>query len=221
MEESYVSNKTKYLSANVLTNLGDLIFEYATRTWLSTISNSTTLLAIFSSLEIVTNILMNFFGGILADRNNRKNILIVTDIICGTSCLLTIIFFNFGKYEFAILCITNMILAICYSFYSPALKSIVADLFDKNNIPKVNSLQNIFSESLKIIGPIIGVIIYNYVGFTGALLINAMSFYLAAINEYRFININSSNNRLKKQQKLNIIGEFLEGFKYIKTEKKF
>ncbi|MGZ9850364.1 MFS transporter [Macrococcus psychrotolerans] len=92
-------------------------------------------------------------------------------------------------------------------------------MYHCHTLHHTNSIQNIFSESLKIIGPIIGIIVYKYIGFTGALLINALSFYLAALNEYRFININSSNNILKEKQKINIIGEFLEGFKYIKTEK--
>ncbi|WP_223898773.1 MFS transporter [Lactobacillus huangpiensis] len=76
-------------------------------------------------------------GGVFADKKNRKKLLIYTDILSGIVTL--IVYLNYSSKKAWNLIVVNIILAILYSFNSPAYKAIIKDLLSKKNIYKYNS----------------------------------------------------------------------------------
>lgn len=129
-------NSILLISSSTITRVGDTVFEYAIRWWVASKSNSASLLAFIMSLETIVDTLFNLVGGVFADRYDRKKILILTDIINGLACLF--LFFTISDSQFAIiiLCIVNIILSISYSFYSPAIKSIVVEIIEEKKFLK-------------------------------------------------------------------------------------
>lgn len=83
------TNRNKWLmaTASSSTHLGDVIFEYAIKWWIASISTSATFLAVVLSIETLVSSLFNMIGGVFADRYDRRKLLIGTDIISGIGAL--------------------------------------------------------------------------------------------------------------------------------------
>jgi len=120
------TNRNKWLmaTASSSTHLGDVIFEYAIKWWIASISTSATFLAVVLSIETLVSSLFNMIGGVFADRYDRRKLLIGTDIISGIGAL-ALYFFAEGSSGLVLLLIVNTMLAVTYSIYAPTSKAIV------------------------------------------------------------------------------------------------
>ncbi|WP_300967025.1 MFS transporter [Lactobacillus hominis] len=208
-------NMWKLLIRGQTNNMGNQIFDYANKIMISRITtNSNVFMGLYQTGEIVASIIFNLLGGVIADKKDRKIILICTDLISAIVTFL--IFISNLQGNVWILLATNIILAILYSFNGPAYKAIVKDLLTKKNIYKYNSYSKTLSELINVIAPLISMVSINMFGFRFAMLINSLSFMTTAFIEYKFeyisrSQINYSNYTTTKDLK--------EGFNYIKNDK--
>lgn len=221
-----MKKKTNIEKANIINLLisgqtnsfGTQIFDYANQLVISGLSNNTNLyMGLYQGGEAIAGLLFNLVGGVFADKKNRKKLLIYTDILSGIVTL--IVYLNYSSKKAWNLIVVNIILAILYSFNSPAYKAIIKDLLSKKNIYKYNSYSKSVSEVINVLSPILGMIIINGFGFKIGMLINSLSFFVSALIECRLtLIVNDRAIDLKKRD--NLIGSFIEGSQYIWNNKK-
>ena len=221
-----MKKKTNIEKANIINLLisgqtnsfGTQIFDYANQLVISGLSNNTNLyMGLYQGGEAIAGLLFNLVGGVFADKKNRKKLLIYTDILSGIVTL--IVYLNYSSKKAWNLIVVNIILAILYSFNSPAYKAIIKDLLSKKNIYKYNSYSKSVSEVINVLSPILGMIIINGFGFKIGMLINSLSFFVSDLIECRLtLIVNDRAIDLKKRD--NLIGSFIEGSQYIWNNKK-
>ena len=126
------------------THFGNIIFDYANKLLIANLAvNSSFFMMIYLSSESVIQLFLNLFTGHFADFNNRKRILILTDLIAGAVTFLLFLFYNPDNiWAFVIV---NIILAILFSFNRPTYKAIVRDLLSSEGIHKYNSISKILA----------------------------------------------------------------------------
>ena len=210
-----MKKKTNIEKANIINLLisgqtnsfGTQIFDYANQLVISGLSNNTNLyMGLYQGGEAIAGLLFNLVGGVFADKKNRKKLLIYTDILSGIVTL--IVYLNYSSKKAWNLIVVNIILAILYSFNSPAYKAIIKDLLSKKNIYKYNSYSKSVSEVINVLSPILGMIIINGFGFKIGMLINSLSFFVSALIECRLtLIVNDRAIDLKKRD--NLIGSFI------------
>ncbi|MFR5556395.1 MAG: hypothetical protein ACLTKE_05830 [Coprococcus sp.] len=83
-----------------------------------------------------------------------------------------------SQYVAYILIATNALLALVYAFNSPTYKSIVKNVIERERIGIYNSISNGGIEVIKIAGPLVGVSLVKIIGIKGALVIDAITFFL-------------------------------------------
>lgn len=223
------TNRNKWLmaTASSSTHLGDVIFEYAIKWWIASISTSATFLAVVLSIETLVSSLFNMVGGVFADRYDRRKLLIGTDIISGIGAL-ALYFFAEGPSGLILLLIVNTMLAVTYSIYAPTSKAIVVQLFEKKEIPSANALFNGLGEVVKIAGPALGVLLIGVGGIQLAFLINAISFFLsAALQSFFAMELSSIEQDEVSVEKATFKGtvrefkqELMQGWGYVRREKR-
>ena len=152
-----MKKKTNIEKANIINLLisgqtnsfGTQIFDYANQLVISGLSNNTNLyMGLYQGGEAIAGLLFNLVGGVFADKKNRKKLLIYTDILSGIVTL--IVYLNYSSKKAWNLIVVNIILAILYSFNSPAYKAIIKDLLSKKNIYKYNSYSKSVSEVINV-----------------------------------------------------------------------
>ena len=195
------------------THFGNIIFDYANKLLIANLAvNSSFFMMIYLSSESVIQLFLNLFTGHFADFNNRKRILILTDLIAGAVTFLLFLFYNPDNiWAFVIV---NIILAILFSFNRPTYKAIDRDLLSSEGIHKYNSISKILAEVVAVSAPIFSVFVIQEFGFKYGMLINSISFFISAICEHYFhiLKVNKANNT-------SFLSGIADGFKYVVNDK--
>lgn len=198
--------------------IGDVIFDYTNSIIIvSTFANSSWILSLYQSAQTIVNILFNIIGGVISDLGKRKRIIIIADLLSAFVCFITSILIE-SDYLATILVCANAILAIIFSFSSPAFKAIVRDMIDRERIGVYNSISNAGIEIINVLGPALGVVLLKYVSAKEALLINSATFLISAIAELFLVSINDSS--LNRKKKESVISSIKLGIQYLMKEKR-
>ncbi|WP_412989881.1 MFS transporter [Pediococcus siamensis] len=178
-------NTVRLILRGQTNNFGNTIYDYANKLVITGLgSQASYFMGIYQMSETIVGIIFDILGGITADQKNRKQILVFTDLVAALATF--IVFLQYSKKNVWLLVITNIILAILYSFNSPTYKAIVKDLLSKQNIYKYNSYSKTISEIISVCSPLVGMVIVSFFGFKYGMLINSLSFLISAILEWQF-----------------------------------
>lgn len=198
--------------------IGDIIFDYVNSVLIvHAFTSNSWILATYQSSQTIINVFFNLLGGVLADMNVRKRILVITDFLSGLICLASSFFVESRSMVFVLL-MANALLAFIFSFSSPTFKSIVKEMIDTERIHLFNSISNAGTEIITMMGPALGLFLMNYVGARGALITNAITFIVSGVLELFLSNIHEKSH--DNFQSNNILRGIIEGFCYLWTNKR-
>lgn len=193
------SNMIRLILRGQTNSFGNIIYDYANKIVIAGLaSQSNFFMSVYQISETMVGILLNLFGGIIADQQNRKKILVITDILAA---LLTFfVYLQYSDENIWLLIIVNVLLSVLYSFNSPAYKSVVKDLLNKSNIYVYNSYSKGISEIVSVCTPFVGMLIIGTFGFKYGMLINSFSFAVSAVIESKFVVINVFEKHSSKKE---------------------
>lgn len=198
---------------------GDIIFDFANNTLLSGINpNSLLLVGIYQSLESIVGVLFNLFGGVIADRFKRKKIIIWTNIFCGIACMI-LSFISQEQWLIYAIVLTNVVLAFMSAFSGPSYKAFTKEIVRNESISKLNSYLETTSTVIKVTIPLVSIFLYNVLGIHGVLLLDGLSFLIAASLIFLIVPV---NEEVVSKEKITIRGILIDlkiGFKYVYSHK--
>ncbi|HGD6499224.1 TPA: MFS transporter, partial [Streptococcus agalactiae] len=212
-------NGIKLLSSRAVSKLGDVFYDYGNSTWIASMGGlGQKILGIYQIVELLVSIVLNPFGGALADRFQRRKILLITDAICAIMCFL-LSFIGDDKVMVYGLIVANAILAVSNAFSSPAYKSYIPEIVDKADIITYNANLETIVQIISVSSPVLGFLIFNNFGIRITLIVDAITFLISFLFLYA---IKVERVQLSKQEKVaikNILADIADGFTYIKKEK--
>lgn len=195
------------------------MFDYANNRFLAGINpTSLSLVAIYQSLESVIGVLFNLFGGVIADSFNRKKIIIATNILCGLSCI-TLSFISQEQWLVYAIVITNVILAFMSAFSGPSYKAFTKEIVKKDSISQLNSLLETTSTVIKVTIPMIAIFLYKLLGIHGVLLLDGLSFLIAASLIFFITPVNEEVETKENMTIRGIFDDLKIGFTYVYSHK--
>lgn len=207
-------NSNRLIVGSVTTQLGNAVFDYVNQMLITQLfPKKFAFMSYYQSSESLISVVFNLFAGVVADASNRKRMLIITDVLSGVVCLLSILFLK-SEAVFLGLIVANGLLRLLSTFNSPVYSAIIKDSIDKTYIDNHYTRSTPVKEVFKIIAPSIGVLVWKYMGLTGAYLFNALTFFISAYIENRIEVIRVHKAKQIRTLKI-ILQDMLEGFRYI------
>ena len=163
-------------------------------------------------VQEVLLLLTSFIAGYIADKFNRKYIMIICDLI-NAALLGGYILLAQGdiSYLFALIFIQNSVNKLFFA----ASATIFSQIVKSKDLLKRKSVMKTVIRIINISAPPIGIFLYTKLGLNFILTINLISFLVSGILEF-FIRYKSHLTKQKKKEKLNIIKEYKEPLVYIK-----
>ncbi len=199
----------------IISIFGNSILRFALPLYVLDKTGSAGLFGSILALSMIPTILFSPIGGILADRVNRRNIMVALDFI--TSVLLAFFFVGF-RIEISdgivVIAVTMMLLAVIQSFYQPAVQASVPLLATKNNLLKANAVVSQVNALANLMGPIIGGIAFSTWGLMPIVAISGVCFFLSAILEL-FIKIPFAKSASKMKIGCMIKSDIETSFRFI------
>ncbi|KFN03468.1 MFS transporter [Bacillus clarus] len=155
-------------------------------------------------------------AGAVADRVNRRWLIIGTDLLSSLTMLtMFILATTFGP-SLLFIYISAALLSVCASFYSVAFTSSISSLVDEERIQKASALNQTAASLSSILAPIIGGMVFGFFSITSFFLLNGITFFLAVIVQL-FIVFDLYKKEVE-QDKVHFLTSIKEGFLYVKQQ---
>lgn len=181
-EKLFTKNFTLLILGQVTSLFGNYILRLALSMYVLEITGSATIFAGILSVAIIPTILLSPFGGILADRANRRNIMVASDTLTGISVLCTAIFLSESNAVTAI-GILLIILSILGAFETPTVQACIPTILTGDNITKGNAVVNQAASLSYLIAPMLGGIMYSILGLKPVMYASIVCFFITALFE--------------------------------------
>ena len=200
-----------------LTSLfGNFILKLALSMYVLDITGSAAVFAGILSLAIIPTILLSPFGGILADRANRRNIMVALDSLTGV-CVLTAALLLTKSNALAIISILLLILSVLGAFETPTVQACIPTMLQGDNIIRGNAVVNQIASLSYLTAPIIGGILYTMFGLKPVMYASVGCFFVTAVFEC-FIRLNYEHSAHEENILTIIRQDFTESMRYIIKE---
>ena len=136
-------------------------------------------LALVGFFSQLPRILSASFAGVVADRWDRRKILIFSDSGQAVGTLILLLAFATDNFSLWILYVVVLIQAVFEVFQSPALSATVTMLVPDEQRDLANTIQQINRPAASIVAPIVAGFLFVLIGVTGVMAIDIISFFVA------------------------------------------
>ena len=213
-EKLYGKDFLLVLIGQIISLFGNQILRFALPLYLLNQTDSAALFGIISACSFLPMIILSPIGGIIADRTNKRNIMVILDF--STAALVLGFTLLLGKIDLVgLLLVTLVFLYGIQGAYQPAVQASLPVLVAPNGLLQANAMINLVNSLAGLIGPVIGGALYAFFGLTPILYVSIFCFLFSAIMEI-FIHIPFE----KKESSSNIfaiaIDDLKESFSFMK-----
>ncbi len=178
---------TMVVIGQIISLFGNAILRFALPLYLLRETNSSSLFGAVTASSFIPMIIFTLLGGVIADRKNKRNIMVILDFT--TAAIILLFIPMLGKVPIVPLMIAVLMILFGISgAYQPAVQASIPLLTEKETLMKGNAVINMVSTLSGLLGPIIGGILFGSFGILPILFISTGCFVFSAVMEI-FIHI--------------------------------
>ena len=147
------------------------------QSWLVyTLTDSPFLLGLTAFLNGAPILLLSLFGGVAADRMDRRKILAVSQYVQMLAAIILAVLLWFDVIEVWHIMAAALMNGLGQAFGGPAYQALIPSLVDKKDLPNAVALMSIQFNLASVIGRLIGGLVFAAVGAAACFAINAITF---------------------------------------------
>ncbi|MFA2563011.1 MFS transporter [Bacillus wiedmannii] len=198
-----------YSIAKTVSIFGTAMYSFALGLYVLQITGSALNFAITLILGTIPMIVLNPFAGVIADKVDKKKLVICMDLLSGY--LLIAVYILSSYYGL------NLFIIYTTTFFGIGLEAAKPNIVSKEKLMSINSISKIIDSVSLILGPMLGGIVFSVFNIKTFIIINGISFILSGIAllfiHFRLFeyNINEGNSK----RGVNFIKDIKEGFSYL------
>jgi DHA3 family macrolide efflux protein-like MFS transporter len=166
--------------------LGSQAFSVAMIFWIKRQTDSASLLGLGMMSQWVPAILLGPFGGTLADRMSRRQILILADLVRGAAAIglaaLVLLVPGRSGTILAGLLILSAVMGVCDAFFRPAISASIPDLVPEEEVTRANSANRLALDVSTFLGQGSGGVFFRLIGPGILFLIDGLTYLFSAFS---------------------------------------
>lgn len=194
-------------------------FLSTTGTWMQTVAqgwvvlqmtNSAWLLGVDGFLSTGPMLIFSLFGGVVADRIERRKIMLASQYLQMTFALILAALIWTKSVKIWHIFLLSFLTGSAQSFSGPAYISLLPLLVDRKDVPNAVAMNSMQFNLARVVGPILAGIALSTLGAAPCFLINGLSFIAVIIALLRM-----NPPRVSGEQRGGIVEEMKEGFRFV------
>ncbi len=208
---------TLVVIGQIISLFGNAAIRFALPLYLLNLTGSSALYGTVTACAFIPAILLSPVGGIVADRVNKRNVMVILDFFTAA----VIVTFSLLMNEVNLILLLTVTMMLLYGIagaYQPSVQASIPALVNQQSFMAANSIINTISSFSSLMGPVLGGILYSTYGLKPVLWVCMTCFTLSAIMEI-FIKIpfqkQTSNGGILTTAKK----DFAESIHFIQKEK--
>ena len=171
-----VPNYRRYISGQSVSLIGTWMQMTAQAWVVLTLSHSSTVLGLIIALQTLPVLLLCPYGGVIADRVDKRHLMIILQTMMGLQALTMGLLAAFGILQVWEIGVLAALLGFNNAFENPARQSFMSEMVGPDHVRNAVSLNSVMVNVARSVGPAVAGIMLATVGDGVCFLINAASF---------------------------------------------
>jgi MFS family permease len=205
----------RYWSSQIISLAGGWMQNTAASLVVLSLTTSALAIGALNVVAALPLLLFSLYGGVIADRMDRRKIIISTQSMIGCISLIYAFLIITDRLEYWHMLVLSACAGTIMSFELPAAQSFVSELVEREDLPEALALNSASFNATRTIGPALAGVVIGAVGTGAAFLINAFTL-LAPISTLVRIR-----DQVKPQPKATVrktgLASLREGMHHIRT----
>ena len=181
-EKLFNRNFTLLILGQVSSLTGNLTLKFALSMYVLERTGSASLFAGLLAASMVPTILLSPFGGILADRADRRAVMVGLDSLSGLAVLLAALALPHGP-DLAVIAVLMIVLSVLAAFESPTVQACVPQMLTGENVLRGNAMVSQVQAAASLVTPFLGSLFYTAFGLRPVFYGAVTCFFLTALLE--------------------------------------
>lgn len=183
--------------------------------WVFQKTGSVTALGLVQVFFITPFLLISPIAGVLVDRYDRKRMMMVSDLVAGLATVGVLILQGLGALQVWHLYVAAIFQGLGNAFQWPAYSAAISTMVSKEQYGRANGMMSLVDAGPGVIAPLLAGALLPFIGLTGILLIDVVTFVLAILMLLAVYIPNPPRTLEGQQEQGHILQEAAYGFRYI------
>ncbi|MEO8429206.1 MAG: MFS transporter [Verrucomicrobiota bacterium] len=205
----------RYMAGESISMTGTWMQAMAQSWVMTTLTDSAAMLGMVNLCAGLPMIALSMVGGAFADRYDKRNILLLTQVVQILLALLAGWLVATGRIQIWHMLAVAVLLGISTSFEMPAASALVPELVGKSQVATAIAIDRSVFHGTRLIGPALAGYVIGFWGPASAFFANAFSFVALMVALFT-ISPRAKGSAEEEEQRL---GGMKEGFAYIRSDK--
>ena len=182
------------------------------------LTNSPFWLGLDAFMATAPGFVLTLVGGVFADIIDRRRLLIVTQIIAGTTALVLGVLISTGEVNRWIVLGFSFLTGSCMALASPSYLAMTYDLVGREDVANAVALNSTQFQLSRVVGPTLAGVGFRLFGLAGCFYVNGLS-YIAVVTSLVMVRLNrevpTSGTSIGPRHRL--WHDLLEGVSYVRN----
>jgi MFS transporter, DHA3 family, macrolide efflux protein len=203
----------------VVSTIGTYMTDFAIALWVWQLTSSASALTLVAFFSQILRIPTTVFAGIIVDRFNRKNLMILGDSIAAISTIALLALYLTHNLQIWHLYFTGAINGCFRQIQDLAYEASLTQIIPKQHYARATSMGSVVHYGPVILAPAFAGSLYPLIGLAGILLIDIFSFIVAIITLFLIAIPQPPQTKTENQALANLFTDITFGFRYLLTNR--
>ncbi|MFX0010857.1 MAG: MFS transporter [Candidatus Hermodarchaeota archaeon] len=203
-----------FWSGQLFSLFGSSIVQFAIIWWITIETGNPIFLAIASTLYILSSVIVLPFAGVLSDKLNKKQLILIADSSQVVATLILILLFAMNIVNVYLVFVIISVRSIFQAIHLPTVNSIIPAMVPKDKLTRINGINYLFTGLVELTAPFVGAALLFIFAVYQVFWLDLITFAIAVI-PLLSIKIPSVHDVNKEPDK-SFIKEFRIGFRTLR-----
>jgi len=216
IETNWKKNAALFVGGQAITLLGSMIVQYAIFWYIMLETKSGSMMTIYAIVGILPMFLISPFGGVWADRFNRKFLINISDGVIAVVSLILAFLFMSGFTHLSILLACAGIRALGQGVQTPAVRAAIPQIVPVEHLTKINGIQSSVNSFCQLSAPMISAALMSFITLEKFFFLDVITALIGISVLAFFVKIPSLERKKDENKEIAYFHDIAEGWKYIK-----
>jgi DHA3 family macrolide efflux protein-like MFS transporter len=219
MEISWKKNSALFLSGQALSIFGSMIVQYAILWHITLKTQSGTMMTVFTVAGFLPMFLISPFGGVWADRFNRKYLINIADGAIALASLVVAVLLMAGFDHAGILLFCAVVRSLGQGVQTPAVGALIPQIVPQEHLTRVNGIQGSVQSFTILTAPVASAFLMSFVSLESLFFLDLLTAAAGISVLFFFVKVPPAEKSGHEQAKLEYFHDLKEGINYIRKHR--
>lgn len=162
-EKTFNRNFVLLITGQASSMFGTVLLKFTVSLLILDLTSSAALFGMITAISYLPPVILSPIGGMIADRNNKRNLMIALDSLYGIMAVLLVLSLSFSN-VLILITVIMVGVSVVSSFETPVVQSSIPLIQSKDSLIQSNAIVSQINMLANLIGPLLAGVLYGAVG---------------------------------------------------------